>query len=186
MIFVVSNIFDVYSKFTAIRFKKEYNIFQLISYSKVNLIIIIIFFALIMISWTLLFVIINFSSKSMVNKELYFVKKNNDKVNEYILVYIIPFISVSASDFKGLILFAMVFIVIGMVTVRNDIVYVNPILYFRQYNIYLFKEYQETTESSILITKYTIMELKKNGNFKDNKIKMPTSKLSQNTYFIKK
>ena len=139
-----------------------------------------------MISWILLFVVINLNSNSMTNKELYFVRKNNEKVNEYILVYIIPFISVSASDLKGLILFAMVFMVIGMVTVRNDIVYVNPILYFCKYNIYLFNEYQETTESSILITKYTIMEMKKNGNFEDNKIKMPTSKLSQNTYFIKK
>lgn len=186
LIFVISNSFDAYSKYTAIRFKENYSISLLISNLKTNFIIIIIFVALSLISWVLLFVIIKVSSKSTNYKELYMVRKYNEKINEYILVYILPFISVSSNDFKELFMFAIIFMVIGMVSVKNDIVYINPILYLKQYDIYLFNENEEAIESSILISKYTIMDMKRIGNFKDNKIRILVSKLSDKTYLIKK
>ncbi|SHH23417.1 hypothetical protein [Clostridium grantii] len=186
IIFIISNSFDIYSGYLEIKIREDYNINLLIDAAKKNIVLIIVFLCLSIFSFVLLIKIIKAASSSTNYNDFYCLKRNNEKINEYILVYILPFITVNSNDFKALTMFLVIFIVIGIVSVRNDLVYVNPILYMLQYNIYSFTGNQETEERFILITKYSILELKKIGRFENNCIRIRGSKLSSNVYLIKK
>ena len=60
----------------------------------------------------------------------------NDAVTNYILVYIFPFVVLDLSQFVNWIAFIVFFIVIGIIQVRSNHLYVNPILALVGYNIY--------------------------------------------------
>ncbi|WP_461206944.1 hypothetical protein [Clostridium sp. DL1XJH146] len=186
IIFIISNGFDTYSKYVEIKIQEDYNISLLIATAKKNIVLIIAFLGLTIISLILLMIIIRAAATSTNYKKFHCLKRNNEKINEYILVYILPFITVNSNDFKALTMFFIIFIVIGIVSVRNDLVYVNPILYMLQYNIYSFTGDEETEERFILITKYSILELKSIGRFENNCITIRGSKLSSNVYLVKK
>ncbi|NFK66476.1 hypothetical protein FDB14_18620 [Clostridium botulinum] len=188
LIFIVSNIFDIYSKYNIIKNDEKYNIYFLISNTKINLIIIGIFLGIICTSLMLLKLILKKSSTSNTFHEFYSVRKNNEKINEYVLVYIIPFITVKSNDCKEITVFALLFLLIGIISVKNDLVYVNPVLYMMKYNIYLFKDNPQTCEETVLITQYSIIDLKQVGiwNSDINCIKIKSSSLSDKVYLIKK
>lgn len=185
IIFIVSNIFDVFYVYNKIKNIKEYSIHLLIKSTIINVKLIIVFTILIVFSLILLFSILSIDSKSSTYKNFYSLRRNNEKINEYILVYILPFITVKSNDYKELTIFLLIFILIGIISVKNDLVYVNPILYLLKYNIYLLKYPQDAIDESILITKYSIIEMKKISK-ESNFLRMRASKLSEKIYFIKK
>ena len=108
-------------------------------------------------------------------------RKSNEKVSDYILVYILPFIGVNSTDRTEFIIFILVFLLIGDILVKNDLVYINPVLYMMKYNIL-------ESEDKMLISKYSIAELKRKGAWDDstNKLKIRASKLCSNIYIIYK
>lgn len=183
-IFIVSNIFDIYNKYTKLKNKKNFDIWMLIQNAKNNVILIIIFLAIIILALIMILILINRCCKNSNYEEVKNIKKNNKSINDYVLVYILPFISIQSNDFKQLTIFLMVFSIIGVVSVRNDLVYVNPILYFMNYNIYTFNN-DKSDVSNILITKYTILELKTLSKSNDNKVlNIRISKISDNVYLV--
>ncbi|MCR3760435.1 hypothetical protein KYB31_15765 [Clostridium felsineum] len=185
LIYIVNNTFDVYSEYEKIRYKKQYSFHLLLGNSKMNIIIIIIFGILILASASLLFLIIYIACKSTSYNKFYCIEKNNEKINEYILMYVVPFITMQSDSCKDLFMFLVIFIVIGIISVKNDLVYVNPVLYFFKYNIYVFKQ-EGSTHKDILITKYSIVQLKRLSCDDSNSIHVRASSLSEGVYFIKK
>ncbi|WP_197096610.1 hypothetical protein [Paraclostridium sordellii] len=165
---------------------KKNNIWTLIRITKNNIILIIIFFTIIVLAFIMINIMIRRCSNNSYFEDFRNIQKNNKSINDYVLVYILPFISIQSNDFKQLTIFIMVFSIIGIVSVKNDLVYINPILYFMKYNIYTFQN-DNINESNILITKFTILELKSMAKIKENEcISIRASKISDNVYLIGK
>ena len=185
MIFIVSNIFDIHSNYEELILSNIYNSQLLIENSKVNIFLIVIFFNLTIISYILLILILKLASNSSEYIDMYEISKNNSSINEYILVYILPFISVQTNDYKELSIFIMVFLLIGIISVKNDMVYINPILYIMKYNIYTFKKENNSAEHCILISKFTLVELRRNINIQTGKCINRSSLLGEGVYYKK-
>ena len=183
IIFIVSNSFDIYNIYEQIRSLKNYSLGMLIGRIEVNVFLIITFTVLITISLIFLKIILWRASSSSSFENIREIEINNKSVNDYILVYILPFISVQSNDFKQLTIFLLVFITIGVISVKNDLVYINPILYLFKYNVYIIK-IDSNRSSSILITKYAVLELKENGIYENETINIRISKISSNIYYI--
>lgn len=188
LIFIVSNSFDIWSRYKEINQYSDYTNYMLINCSEFNLVNLFIFIILSLLSLTLLAIILKKESTSTTYHNLYNIKKNNGKINEYVLVYILPFITVNSSNLKDLIIFLIIYFVIGFLSVKNDIVYVNPILYMAKYNLYSYKEDTNAEEESVLITKYSIIDLKRKGNWDsgNKKIRIMATKLNEGVHFIEK
>ena len=183
IIFIVSNGFDIYNKYEEIRNKKNYDINMLIEASKIHIFLIIAFLLLIIFAFIFLKIMFWRCSQHSTFEKIKDLEINNKSVNEYVLVYILPFINVQSNDYKQLTIFLMVLMTIGIISVRNNLVYINPVLYSQKYNIYKFKNETNSNEN-ILITKFTILEIMENGNIKDEYINIRLSKISENVYFI--
>lgn len=183
IIFIVSNGFDIYSKYEKIRIKENYDINMLIASSKIHIFLIITFLILIVFSFVFLKILFWRCSQHSTFEKMKDLEINNNSVNEYILVYILPFINVQSNDYKQLTIFLMVLITIGIISVRNNLVYINPVLYSQKYNIYRFKNETNSNEN-ILITKFTISQIMDNGKIKDEYINVRLSKISENVYYI--
>lgn len=183
IIFIVSNGFDIYNVYEKIKNLKNYNLCMLMDNVQVNTFLIITFTGLIIISSILLKIIFWRSSFSSNFEKISEIEINNNSINDYILVYILPFISIQSNDFKQLTIFLLVFITIGVISVKNDLVYINPVLYLFKYNIYIVK-IESNRSSSILITKYTVLELKENGIYENEIINIRISKISSNIYYL--
>lgn len=150
--------------------------------------LIIFFIILSLVSFQLLKSTLKDTGRTSDFCKLYNIQKYNPAITEYILVYILPFISTSIFEIKDLITFIIVFLIIGILQVKNDLVYTNPVLYILNYNIYTFKkDSPDAFNDSILITTDSILELKRSGVIsEDNSINIRTSPLSQHAYYIKK
>lgn len=183
IIFIVSNVFDIYNEHSKVVILKNYSVGMLMDSIEVNIFLIITFTALIVISSILLCIIFWSASKSSNFKNITDIEINNKIVNDYILVYILPFISVQSNDVKQLTIFLLVFITIGIISVKNDLVYINPVLYLLKYNIYIIK-IDANRSSSMLITKYTVLEFKEKGICKNDAINIRISRISSNIYYL--
>lgn len=60
----------------------------------------------------------------------------NDLVTNYILVYIFPFVVLDFSEPTNWIAFIIFFLVIGVIQVRANLLFVNPVLSLFKYDIY--------------------------------------------------
>ena len=60
----------------------------------------------------------------------------NDAVTNYLLVYIFPFVVLDLSQIENWVSFIVFFFVIGVIQVRSNYLYVNPVLGVAGYNIY--------------------------------------------------
>lgn len=165
---------------------EDYTLKLLIKEANINIKLSLFFMALMIISIILLVIILKDSAKSTKYIKYYDLKRNSEKVNEYILVYILPFITVNTNDYKELTIFLLMFIIIGIVAVINDMVYVNPILYVMGYKFYLFKESMESDEESILITNYASIDLKRTYSDDKGNITIRSTELADSVYLVKK
>lgn len=156
--------------------------------NKNKLIVLLLLVILSLLSFLLMLYVLKGSSRSENFSKIYNIEKYNPAITEYVLVYILPFISTSIYDLKDLITFLIIFFIIGTLQVKNDLVYTNPILYGLNYNIYIFKyNSPDTFDNCILITKYTIIDLKREGRvLEDKSILTKMSMLSKCAYYIKK
>jgi len=77
--------------------------------------------------------------------------KSEGKVNfQYFLAYIIPFIAIDVDQARQLLAYAVMFVFIGILYVRTNLIYVNPTLTILGFNLFRFKtEY----EDAMLITR---------------------------------
>ena len=77
--------------------------------------------------------------------------KPSAKINfQYFLAYIIPFIAMDIDSTRQLVAYLVLFIFIGILYIRTELLYVNPTLTLLGYNIFKIKTEDETI---MLITK---------------------------------
>jgi hypothetical protein len=92
---------------------------------------------LILISVIFSLYVIGKSSK--MNGDYHEVKEVEDKSNqflEYIIAYIIPFLGFNTTSIPDLISLGIIFVLIGLLYIRSDLVYMNPLLNLMNYNLY--------------------------------------------------
>lgn len=179
VIFIVGNLFDIYIKYSENNPKVD--IYSLIFQCKINIVIIIFFIIVIFLSLILLKKILNISKDGRKNKTIKSIKKCNDRVSDYVLVYIIPFVTITLDSYKQLVLFLMIFLLLGYISVKNELVYINPILYFKKYNFY---NVTIKNNECILISKKTIHQLKNENMCNDDKIKVEVYEFSRGIFII--
>ena len=87
--------------------------------------------------------------------------KNSEFIS-YIFTYILPFLSSNFSDVKYIIAMAGIFLLIGFMYVRSNLIYTNPLLNLLGYDLYEIEDHKENI--MVLITKASY--LKKETNVK--------------------
>lgn len=78
-----------------------------------------------------------------------FTNKNSDVLN-YIVTYLIPFLSFNFDKLNQAIAFTILILVLAIVYIHSNIFYINPILIISGYKIY------EINDKYLLITKLTV------------------------------
>ncbi|MEG7965893.1 hypothetical protein [Bacillus cereus group sp. Sample30] len=97
---------------------------------------------------------------------------NVNYITSYFSVYIFPFITLNFTTFNGMATMIILVSLIGYVYIKNDLVYINPILHLLfRYNIYEVDiiENNETKKVTIL-SKKSRLKLKTSTNLKFNKL----------------
>ncbi len=83
--------------------------------------------------------------------------KNHEYLTSYIAVYILPFITLNLTTLSGLTQFVILFLFIGYIYVKYEMIYINPILniFFRlnTYDVQYEIKDNEKTYSTILLSK---------------------------------
>lgn len=88
--------------------------------------------------------------------EYHEIKEVEDKSNqflEYIIAYIIPFLGFNLTNLSDLISLSILFVIIGFLYIKSDMIYMNPVLKLLNYNLYKIKDGKKT---SIIISKEDI------------------------------
>lgn len=109
-----------------------------------NDIILYILILLIFLSNIILFFLISASNKYTEPVNIVSIENCNDKVLDYILAYIVSFITtdfaqLTNSDYKILITSILIQLLLGYLYCKGNMFYINPMLSFFGYNIYLIK-----------------------------------------------
>lgn len=146
IIFAINNLFKY--------FETKSNSGNII-HPSLNLIIACSFILICIISFILLKVILTLVSSSTESMEVLNITKSNSDIINYLFVYIVPFISIDTSSLKDLIIFFILLIVIGVISVENNLIYINPTLYFMRYNIY------KINDKCMLISRKSDVSIKK-------------------------
>lgn len=95
---------------------------------------------------------------------------NDNAIINYLFIYIFPFITLDFSNIKGIMVFLYLFSLLGYIYLRNNIVYINPILnIFFKYNIYsveIISGNASNTLKIMLLSKRQEIDLRRNKHFK--------------------
>lgn len=97
-------------------------------------------------------------------------RSRNDLITNYVLVYIFPFVVLDFSKFANWVAFIVFLITIGIIQVRSNHLYVNPVLGILGYNIY--EAYTEERRMTLLIK----------GRIDESPIHVSTVELSHGVY----
>lgn len=93
------------------------------------------------------------------------------KINfQYFLAYIIPFIAIDIDSTRQLLAYSVLFVFLGILYIRTELIYVNPTLTMLKYNLFKMKI---NNEDVMLITK----------NSYDEVLNDPVIRLGSDLYF---
>ncbi len=84
----------------------------------------------------LIYIIKKSSEMSGEYREIKEVEDKSNQFLEYIIAYMIPFLGFSLGNITDLISLAIIFFIIAVLYVRSDLIYMNPMLNFMNYNLY--------------------------------------------------
>lgn len=123
-----------------ISFGKILNINQINS----NDIILYILISLTIISNVILYILVIVSKRYSEPVRILEVENGNEKVLDYILAYIVSFVctdfaQITNNDSKGIITAILIQVLLGYLYCKSNMFYVNPVLNFIGYDIYLIK-----------------------------------------------
>lgn len=109
-----------------------------------NDIILYILILLTIISNVILYILVISSKKYSEPVRILEVESGNEKVLDYILAYIVSFIctdfaQITNNDSKGIITAILIQVLLGYLYCKSNMFYVNPVLNFIGYDIYLIK-----------------------------------------------
>jgi len=125
-----------------------------------------IFYILVsLITITVIVLLIVLKALNSLQKTFIKVKKVDPKNGEfigYIFTYIFPFLSSNFDDVKYIIAMVVFFLLIGLMYVRSNLIYTNPVLNLLGYSLYEIEDHKEN--KMVLITKEP--DLRKEANIK--------------------
>ncbi|MBU1598430.1 MAG: hypothetical protein KKE98_08365 [Nanoarchaeota archaeon] len=99
--------------------------------------LVIIMIALILISLLFLVYVTKKASKMSGDyKSIVDAKDKSHQYLEYIIAYIIPFLGFNPNNVADMIALIIVFIIIGILYIRSDLIYMNPVLNFLGYKMF--------------------------------------------------
>lgn len=152
----ISSYFPLYIFLLILQFKVYKNIdFSLTfkdSYMIIFFLSMIIFIGISFISMCLLY-------KSTGNKKFKIkdVKRSNDSVISYIFTYILPILSFSLDDFAISLVNFLIFVLVGFLYIKLDLMYLNPLWTLQGYTSY-------EMDNKYIITDISYNDLKRNNN----------------------
>lgn len=120
-------------------FSLEFNLSNL---TVTNIVMLITIIMLIIMPPISLYIIMNIKRKSTKHININKINTISSEVLNYILVYIIPFITTDITRFNNIITFLVFFVILGIIYVKNSLVYINPCLYIIGYNVFSINENQ--------------------------------------------
>jgi hypothetical protein len=94
-----------------------------------NCIIILIIISIVVCIWLV-------CSKGNSRLKIQNIKNGSQDVLNYFIIYIIPILSMDSSNLKNILLNGFIFFMIGIMYVRSDLLYLNPLLILAHYRIY--------------------------------------------------
>lgn len=106
------------------------------NFTTINVIVLVTIVACIVIPPFVLCIIIRFKTVSTKHIEVHKINSTHSEILNYILVYIIPFITTDLSHLSDVLTFSVFLIILGMIYVKNSLIHINPTLYLAGYNIY--------------------------------------------------
>jgi len=92
---------------------------------------------------------------------------------QYFLTYVIPFLAVEIFDWQDLATYGIIFVIIGILYIKSDLIYLNPTLLLLRYNIY-----------KVVTAEREIVVISKNDNRKI--ISNPMIEIGSGVYFERK
>ncbi|WP_301405350.1 hypothetical protein [Enterococcus entomosocium] len=87
-----------------------------------------------------------------------------DNIISYIMTYLSPMLSIELQDTSSLVINLSLFFLIGILYVKNNLIYLNPVLLL--FGLYIY-EWENAGTTRIVITNLELSEL--NAYFKENK-----------------
>ncbi|MGO1059500.1 hypothetical protein ACTL32_10260 [Planococcus sp. FY231025] len=121
-----------------------------------------IFIVLILLLFSLIFLMLlnTYSTNSSLSYEAKVVNvedKNHEYLTSYIAVYILPFITLNLTTYSGLTQFLILFLFIGYIYLKYEMIYINPILniFFRlnAYDVHYKVKDNDKTYNTVLLSK---------------------------------
>ncbi|TYS68840.1 hypothetical protein FZC76_07835 [Sutcliffiella horikoshii] len=121
-----------------------------------------IFIAFILLLFGLIFLMLTntYRTNSSLSYEIKVVNvedKNHEYLTSYIAVYILPFITLNLTTYSGLAQFIILFLFIGYIYLKYEMIYINPILniFFRlnAYDVHYEVEDNDKTYNTVLLSK---------------------------------
>ena len=106
----------------------------------------------------LLFIIQKSSKMSGDYQEINEAEDKSNQFLEYIIAYIIPFLGFNIGNIPDMISLLIIFLMVGVLYVKSDLIYMNPILNFIGYKLY---KINPSAHEYMAISKNTIQNSKK-------------------------
>lgn len=103
------------------------------------------------------------------------IENTGDTLISYMMTYIVPILSIDLADNKTLIINLILYVLIGFMYVKLNLIYLNPLWLFFGYYIY------KAENDIVIISNITYGELKGLGN-----IKLKSSILGNNMYLVQR
>ena len=86
------------------------------------------------------------------------VTSENEKVLSYLVTYLLPFLGFNLTDFSDSIALVILFMAVGLLYIKADLIFINPVLMLFGYNIYLVTF--ENDQERVLLSKRNIQQIR--------------------------
>lgn len=152
----ISSYFPLYIFLLILQFKVYKNIDFSLTFKDIYM---IIFFSSMIIFIGISFISMYLLYKSTGNKKFKIkdVKRSNDSVISYIFTYILPILSFSLDDFAISLVNFLIFVLVGFLYIKLDLMYLNPLWTLQGYTSY-------EMDNKYIITDISYNDLKRNNN----------------------
>lgn len=126
-----------------------------------------------------------YTSKFEIKSEYYnSIEKTGENVISYLMTYIVPLMSSIQNgklDFNNLIINIFLFIIIGIVYVKQDLVYLNPLLSCLTFNVFKTKE-----ENHYIITRLSFNKIKEFEVTSCEEYRLELYRITDTTSYLRK
>lgn len=82
------------------------------------------------------------------------INKTEESLLSYVVTYVVPLLSIDITKLGSLLMNTGLFLLLGFIYVKRQVIYLNPLFLFIGFDIY------RTEQGQILISNYKIWELK--------------------------